>query len=40
MVYNNLYKWGLSAKFEQEAQIYEGLFPARVTEQHRNVRYD
>ena len=36
-MYNSLYKWGLSERFEQEAEIYEGLFPARVTEQHRNL---
>ena len=36
-MYNSLYEWGLSERFEQEAQIYEGLFPARVTEQHHNL---
>ena len=37
MAYNNLYKWGLSVLFEQQAQIYEGMFLARVTEQRRNL---
>ena len=35
MVYNNLYKWGLSAGFEQEAQIYEGLFPLYIGHEKR-----
>jgi len=35
--YDNLIKYGLSERFEQEATLYEGLFPARVTEQHRDL---
>ena len=34
-MYQNLYKWGLSERFTQEAQLYDGLSLARVTEQHR-----
>ena len=37
MKYCNLHKWGFSDQFERESQAYEGLFPARVTEQHRNL---
>jgi ribosome biogenesis GTPase len=37
MEYRNLYEWGLSERFEQEAQVYEGLILARVTEQRRNL---
>ncbi|MCL2001517.1 MAG: ribosome small subunit-dependent GTPase A, partial [Planctomycetes bacterium] len=36
-MYDNLYKWGLTERFEREAQMFEGLFPARVTEQRRNI---
>lgn len=37
MSYQNLRKYGLSARFEQEALLYPELFLARVTEQHRNL---
>lgn len=37
MQYNNLYKYGLADRFVQEASFYEGLFLARVTEQHRDL---
>lgn len=37
MNYNNLLKYGLSDRFAQEASFYEGLFLARVTEQHRDL---
>ena len=37
MSYGNLYKWGLLERFEREARTYEGLSPARVTEQHHNL---
>ncbi|MDD3169769.1 MAG: ribosome small subunit-dependent GTPase A [Eubacteriales bacterium] len=37
MEYNNLMKYGLSERFVQEATLYDGLFPARVTEQHRDL---
>ena len=37
MKYNNLIKYGLTDRFAQEATLYEGLFPARVTEQHRDL---
>jgi len=37
MKHNNLIKYGLSERFEQEATLYEGLFLARVTEQHRDL---
>lgn len=37
MRYNNLIKYGLSERFEQEATLYDGFFPARVTEQHRDL---
>ena len=37
MKYNQLIKYGLSDRFEQEATLYEGLFPARVMEQHRDL---
>lgn len=33
----NLKDYGLNDRFEQEATIYEGLFVARVTEQHREL---
>ena len=36
-MYLNLKKYGLSDRFEQEASLYKGLFPARVTEQHRDL---
>jgi len=37
MKYNNLIKYGLTDRFIQEATLYEGLFLARVTEQHRDL---
>jgi ribosome biogenesis GTPase len=37
MEYNNLIKYGLSDRFTHEASFYEGLFLARVTEQHRDL---
>lgn len=37
MEYKNLIKYGLSDRFAQEATLYEGLFLARVTEQHRDL---
>lgn len=37
MNYINLKKYGLNNRFEQEATLYEGLFPARVSEQHRDL---
>ena len=37
MNYINLKKYGLSERFEQEAMLYEGLFLARVIEQHRDL---
>lgn len=37
MNYNNLLKYGLSDRFAQEATLYEGLFLARVVEQHRDL---
>lgn len=37
MEYNNLIKYGLSERFEQEASFYGGMFLARVTEQHRDL---
>ena len=37
MIYNNLKKYGLSDRFAQEADFYDGLFLARVTEQHRDL---
>ena len=37
MKYNQLIKYGLSDRFEQEATMYEELFLARVTEQHRDL---
>ena len=36
-MYLNLKKYGLSDRFEQEASLYKNLFPARVTEQHRDL---
>lgn len=33
----NLKNYGFKERFEQEAALYEGLFPARVTEQHREL---
>jgi len=33
----DLKKYGISERFEQEATMYEGLFLARVTEQHRDL---
>lgn len=33
----NLKKYGLNERFEQEATIYDGLFIARITEQHREL---
>ncbi len=37
MKYNNLLKYGLSERFDQEASFYDGMFLARVTEQHRDL---
>ena len=37
MEYINLKKYGFTQRFEQEATLFEGLFPARVTEQHREL---
>ncbi|MCP1224124.1 ribosome small subunit-dependent GTPase A [Sebaldella sp. S0638] len=36
-MYLNLKKYGLSDRFEQEASLYRNLFPARITEQHRDL---
>jgi ribosome biogenesis GTPase len=36
-MYSNLSRYGLTDHFEQEAALYPGLFPARVTEQHRDL---
>jgi len=37
MNYINIKKYGLDERFEQEATLYEGLFLARVSEQHRDL---
>ena len=37
MQYRNLKKYGFTERFEQEASFYEGLHPARVSEQHHNI---
>ncbi len=37
MYFQNLKRYGFSPRFEQEATLYEGLFPARVLEQHREL---
>ena len=37
MKYNNLIKYGLTDRFIQESTLYEDLFLARVTEQHRDL---
>ncbi|MDD4564348.1 MAG: ribosome small subunit-dependent GTPase A [Eubacteriales bacterium] len=37
MEYNNLIKYGLSDRFAQEATLYDGLFLARIIEQHRDL---
>ncbi|MBR0596998.1 ribosome small subunit-dependent GTPase A [Sinanaerobacter chloroacetimidivorans] len=37
MEYRNLKKYGLTERFEQEATMYEELFLARVSEQHRDL---
>jgi ribosome biogenesis GTPase len=37
MKYNNLIRYGFTDRFAQEATLYEGLFPARITEQHREL---
>lgn len=34
---DNLIRYGLTPEWEREASLYEDLFPARVTEQHRNL---
>ena len=34
---NNLKRYGFTPRFEQESTLYKGLFPARVTEQHREL---
>jgi ribosome biogenesis GTPase len=36
-LFTNLRKYGLSERFEQAVAMYDGLFPARVTEQHRDL---
>ncbi|MDR1622035.1 MAG: ribosome small subunit-dependent GTPase A [Synergistaceae bacterium] len=36
-MYSELKKYGLTEPFEREAAIYEGLFPARVSQQHRDL---
>ena len=36
-MYLNLKKYGFSDRFEQEASLYKNLFPARITEQHRDL---
>jgi ribosome biogenesis GTPase len=36
-MYSNLRKYGLTEQFEQEAGDYEGLFAARVSQQHREL---
>ncbi|MDR2523881.1 MAG: ribosome small subunit-dependent GTPase A [Synergistaceae bacterium] len=36
-MYQNLMKYGFSDRFKQESAEYPGLFPARVTEQHRDL---
>lgn len=36
-MYLNLKKYGLSDRFEQEASLYNNLFPARIIEQHRDL---
>lgn len=37
MTYIDLKQYGLNPRFEQEATLYEGLFLARVIEQHRDI---
>ena len=37
MHYPNLKKYGFSERFEQEASFYEGLYPSRISEQHRYI---
>lgn len=37
MAKSDLYKLGLTGRFEQEAAMYEGLFLARVSVQHKNL---
>ena len=37
MNYSSLKNFGLTSRFEQEAALYEGLFLARVLEQHRDL---
>ncbi|HWR24257.1 MAG TPA: ribosome small subunit-dependent GTPase A [Feifaniaceae bacterium] len=37
MNFENLKRYGFSPRFEQEATLHEGLFPARVLEQHREL---
>jgi len=37
MKYHNLIRYGLNDRFAQEATLYEDLFLARVTEQHRDL---
>lgn len=37
MTYETLKKYGLSPRFEEEASLYEDLFLARITEQHRDL---
>ena len=37
MNYINIKRYGLNERFEQEATLYEGMFLARVSEQHRDL---
>lgn len=37
MNFENLKRYGFSPRFEQEATLYEGLYPARVLEQHHEL---
>jgi ribosome small subunit-dependent GTPase A len=37
MKYNNLIKYGLNDRFSQEATLYDGLYLARIAEQHRDL---
>jgi ribosome biogenesis GTPase len=37
MNYINIKRYGLNERFEQEATLYEGIFLARVSEQHRDL---
>lgn len=39
MLYSNLKKYGLTDRWEQEAAQFEGLFPARIIRQDRDLHY-